>query len=768
MHFSRFALFCLWAFSWGLNLCAAAADKTEPVPPGAELPAWPAVAVPAVDASSPTVRSAELELIHAKTPLAGFVIRLEGDTVGVGAPPSLIGYVYRGELRWLNCSTAPGQNQQVFSEPAGLRAVYECTDPDGGIWHVERRFQPGIPGAIEVRTEISVNQDRSVAFLPVLLVFPGVGSFGEAKRQGLFAGLEYLDNEPSSSEADVIGAAAKRQVPDNLKITFPLMAIQNNEHYVALNWQMRPFFCAVFDTPDRLFKSGGHVMGVLFPGSDGHNREEGKLLPRVTQLLHGGQILSSRATILGGRGSNVVPAVQHYLKLRPLPPLPGEADLPDYTAQAAGGWLDSKIREGTLLRHALAGSGFNPQPAADAALWMNWLAEHDTDSARGNRLRQTATNVLSAVAAEDLNSAGVGHIRYPVECLVFGHVAENAEHAEQTAKALLANFEPDGSVKYHPKPGGPDYAKTHFTNEASGLASRMVGDLLVAASFCGNHDLIEQGLQRLRALDRFKNGVPRGAQTWECPLHTPDILASAQMVDAYTLGYELSGDAGFLKEARYWAWTGIPFIYLVSPTELPVGLYATIPVFGATNWRAPVWLGLPVQWCGLVYADALYHLVRHDPQGPWKRIADGITASGIQQSWPLTNSDFQGLLPDSFVLRQQKRNGPAINPATVEACAVQYLTQNPVYDFRSFRDNGLVVHAPGSIAATGERKGQVRFQVQSWLQRPYYVLINGLKRKPTVAINGRKVELASPQQFIEKQGRLILQLEGQPTVELQL
>ena len=56
----------------------------------------------------------------------------------------------------------------------------------------------------------------------------------------------------------------------------------------------------------------------------------------------------------------------------------------------------------------------------------------------------------------------------------------------------------------------------------------------------------------------YANTVPRGAQTWEVPLHTPDILASAHLVSAYTLGYELSGDPALLDRAKYWAWTGVP------------------------------------------------------------------------------------------------------------------------------------------------------------------------------------------------------------------
>jgi len=113
--------------------------------------------------------------------------------------------------------------------------------------------------------------------------------------------------------------------------------------------------------------------------------------------------------------------------------------------------------------------------------------------------------------------------------------------------------------------------------------------------------------------------VPRGAQTWECPLHTPDVLASAYSRAGLHVGYELTGEPALLAQARYWAWTGLPFIYLRDPAGQGIGRYLTPPVYGATSWVAPVWMGLPVQWCGLVYADALFRLVRHDPKASGNR-----------------------------------------------------------------------------------------------------------------------------------------------------
>lgn len=473
-----------------------------------------------------------------------------------------------------------------------------------------------------------------------------------------------------------------------------------------------------------------------------------------------------QATLMGGLGDSVVTAIRQYVALRSLPDLPATLNFQQYASTAAGGWLDSKIREGNLFRHAIAEGNFAPGPAADAAVWMDWLASRTHLQDLAARLRATATNALAAVRPADIDASGVGHVRYPVASLIYGHVAEAAVRAEQNGHALLGRFDSDLSVKYHPHAGGPDYGKTHFSDEANGLTSRPVQDLLEAAAFSGDSGLLAAALERLRAMKKFSNGVPRGAQTWECPLHIPDILASAQMVRAYTLGYELSGDLDFLEQARYWAWTGVPFVYLVNPTSEPVGPYATIAVFGATQWKAPVWLGLPVQWCGLVYADALYRLVRDDPTGPWKRLADGIAASGVQQSWPSTDRAMQGLLPDSFVLRAQHRNGPAINPATLLASATRFFGQAPVYDFWCFRKNGLRVHAPGPLTAIKEKNGRISFQVGSWVDHPYYVLINGLTKKPQLKINGKATDCAAPHEFQEKEGRLILKVEGDSRIEL--
>jgi hypothetical protein len=619
---------------------------------------------------------------------------------------------------------------------------------------------------VMVESRFTADRDRDVIYLPMFTLLSGLGTFGTNKAQGLFSGLEYLENEPSSSEADITGPESKRQVPDMLKVTFPLMALTAQERYVGLAWEPGPDTCAVFDSPDRLFGSGGHLMGILFPGSNGQSRQEGSLLPYGSVLVRSNTPVVLRATLLGGQGATIVPAVQQYISLRGLPPMPAPVlNASDYFNLAAHSWLDSQIRSNSLFRHA-AWTGFNPQPAADASVWMRWLADKVTDPALQSRLTNTASAALAQVpGTQNYNSYQIGHVQYPLPGLLYNAALANAVTAQANAQGLLPNFQADGTVLYRPTTGGTDYGRTHYAPDANGYTATYVSSLLENAAFAGDRSLLESALRYLQAMDKFRNTVPRGAQTWEVPLHTPDILASAKLLRCYTLGYELTGNPDYLAQARYWAWTGVPFVYLAPPTDGAVGDYATIPVFGATAWVMS-WFGVPVQWCGLVYADALDRFAKHDPAGPWRQIADGIAASGIQQSFPIDDPERLGLLPDSFLLRPQVRAGPPINPGTVQAVALRYFGQPPVYDFASFPWHGLRVFAPGQLGGISETGGGIKFTITNWAGFATTVMVNGFTNQPGVRLNGQDTPLGFPHQYQSSAGRLVLRVLGTVTVEI--
>ena len=346
-------------------------------------------------------------------------------------------------------------------------------------------------------------------------MLPGLGSFGTNKTQALFAGVEYLDNEPSSSEADLIGPAAKRQLPDTLKLTFPLMAVAAEERYLGLIWEPAPNLSALFDSPDRVFGSAGHVMGILFPGANGANREEGNPLPYFGEVLHAHQPLVLRATLIGGPGHSIVPAVQQYVQRRGLPPLPEpRPGAQDFFRLAARGWLDSKLREGDLYRHAAP--SFGPQPAADAAFWTLWLSGRVGEPALSERLADSASRALTPMNPRNYNGAQVGHVRYPLPALIFGAVAENA--AARASMAARCSGDSRRMALSCIRPRGLDYGKTHWTREANGLTAGVVAGLLEAATFSGDPARSATAWTGFVSWTSFATPCAR-RQTWEIPLH---------------------------------------------------------------------------------------------------------------------------------------------------------------------------------------------------------------------------------------------------------
>lgn len=733
-------------------------------------PSWPGPDLARPLKAAHTVRSGPVSAV-----LDGgeVELRVAGTAVARRHAALPIGYETGETVQWLS----PSAGRTTVEPDGGKGALvrWRATDAGGAAWCVEHRWTPGrVEGTLEVDLRVTVSRDRAVVFLPLLVWCAGEADAGTHKGQALLAGLEYLEDEPSSSEADVRGPASRRRVPADYKLTFPLMTLQANGRYAALAWDRDERVAALFDSPDRTFGSGRHLMGLLFPGCDGRNRTEGALMPNDAALLRAGEPLVVRMRLLAGQGGNVTAAVRHWTQVAGIPAPPASGyDAAAYLRLAAHGWLESGIREGPRFRHAVWSGLFGPQPAVDAAFWMDWLAQRlqTTDSALATQLRETARAAREGVAPEAFARSTVGHVRTPAPLLTSPHAAAAVAERARQGHAALKRFERDGYIPYLAPAGGPDYGSTHFEPEANGLAGPVVKDVLESALISGDAELKAAGLRHLRALNaRFGGRVPRGAQTWEIPLHTPDILAAAHLIEANVLGHELTGEAGFLHEAEYWAWTGLPLVYLDAPRTGPVGLYGTIAVLGATNWQYPVWLGQPVQWCGLVYAEALFHLARHEAGGPWRRVAEGIAAASLQITWPVSDRARGGLLPDYFVLPAQQRDGPAINPATLQGAAARLFGLGETCTHRVFLKHGVAVVAPGNIEEAAEDGRGLRVTVAPALDGPCTVLFNGLAEPPAgLRINGRPADGGTaPHTFDPNTGRLFLVVEGRTTLELRL
>ena len=692
------------------------------------------------------IESGSLKISYFGGGIGDLVAEVAGQEMASAYDRELLGVLCDDTVEWLDLKNA----SVSVGDEGCIDLLAQLADSRGGVWQIRRTLRPGpVDGTAVVDAQVQVNEDREIVCLPWLTLFPGLGTFGSSKNQGLFAGLEYLEDEPSSSEADITTVERVRRVPDPTKVTFPLMAIAAEGRYIGLIWEPSEWVGPLFDSPDTIFGSDAHVMGLTGPAV-GKRRFENGLVAHTPIQLMANTPLAARMWIVAGEGATVVPAVQQYVRLRGLPPVPQiEGGLPEAARLLAHGWLDSAIREGGLFRHAVWADLFAAGPAPDAAMFMDWLAASldDDDAELIGELSVVRDLALAEVPSNRHFDGGVSHVRPPTPSLLFGDVAAYVERRHSAAQNAITNFDPCGVKVY--RPGTVDYGKTHFANHANGYGADDLVTALEGATLRADGQWIEAALELLdQQTLLYANTVPRGAQTWEIPLHTPDILASGLLVKAYTLGYLISGREDYLEQARYWAWTGVPFVYLANPTVGAVGPYATIPVLGATGWQG-LWFGRPVQWCGLVYASALCQLSEYDPQGPWRQIASGITAAGLQMAWPVDDADRQGLLPDFFLLESQHRDGPAINPGTTQAHVPELFDAGAIYDVRRLPEAGCFVHAPCRIREIVEEGEVISFTLDGWGARQglrsYHVLVSGWpRRRPDVTLYGPDEEADTP------------------------
>ncbi len=684
-----------------------------------------------IGGSLASVESGPLEFEHFGGRWGKIALKVNGVEMASGSDSELIGLAFDDHPEWLSLKKAEVRflhqpERSVFATIAAIE------DSEGGQWEIRRTVRPATQkGTLLVETELSVDRDRDVLHFPWLTIFPGLGTFDTSKTQGLFAGLEYLCDEPSSSKADIATPDHVRRVPDPVKITFPLMAISQAGNYIGVIWEPSETIAATFDSPDRIYDSDAHIMALSAPGV-GELRFENDFAGHSPFTLKANVPLKNSLLIIGGTGNTVVPAVKHYVAIKGLPSVPQfSGGLDSAVTLLAHGWLDSQINEDALFRHAVWGTNFPASPAADAAMFVDWLAVHAKDQGLRERLDNLEHQALQRIPAGQPFSSSVSHAQLPTAPLVFGRTVDFVRQRRDEARRLLRNFDADGVRLYRPAAGKPDYSTTHFAKHANGLAARDMVRILEGATLSADKELIEEALELLdRQTALYAETVPRGAQTWEAPLHTPDILASANMVRAYALGYVISGREKHLEQARYWAWTGVPFVYLQPPTSQPVGSYSTIAVLGATNWKAPLWLGRPVQWCGLVYGSALHRLSKYDPAGPWKKIANGITATGLQMTWNLEDQERQGLLPDFYDLREQIGAGPAINPGTVQAHLAELFGNGTIYDMERLRDRRWFIHAPCITSNIREDGDSASVTTDGWGDKSYHVLISGVEQEP--------------------------------------
>jgi hypothetical protein len=487
---------------------------------------------------------------------------------------------------------------------------------------------------------------------------PVVRAHGELE-QGLFAGLEYLGRrERSSSNLDIETPEHIRFAPDPLKVTMPLMAFVTNRASIALTWDdmsLQP----VYATPNFFDGTADHRMSL-----------RGKTV-HVTLRVANDPLEESIAWMVRKQG---------------LPELPTAPRTKQQQRELCLAGLSGPLKNEQGWGHCVQ-QRWKRQPFSDMASTLWRLGGQIPDYKR--------------------YAFGGAHVPNGTIYFVSGRAERWLDIQRQRIAGFLGRQQPDGSYRYQGK-----YARGHFEDTASGVCALPAARMLEFAYQTGDQQALQAGIRTLNYMKRFR--TPRGAQVWEVPLHTPDQLASAYLVWAYTRGYELTGNEEYRRLARKWALSGLPFTYLWS--RYPIMAYSTPPVYGATNWVAPNWMGLPVQWVGGVYAYALTRLAPHDESVDWNHVARGILISAQQQQYPEGTS--LGLLPDSFNLPNQRRQPADINPCAL--VSLQMALDGEV-DFLSVaRKENVVVAAPFPVTVRGTTA-----EIDAPPGVAYQVLVNG-------------------------------------------
>lgn len=556
---------------------------------------------------------------------------------------------------------------------------------------------------VEYRAQISSQRKLLAFYGPMLYVKTGQRGREHHRYDAIFPGLEYLeDDEQSSSTLDIAPPYHIRRVPHPNKITIPLMAISDSGASIitGMMWDALDKWDGEHDRPAAVFASpnwfeemeGYDVMGLFVPSAlpewIADNQTEAHapyLLTPDCMLTLKAQLFSISPTevahpIEHGRpasaedighptvgskniqkNASAVTAINYWIERYGLPePLvPPRGDWKSelqfsLTAYMDTLWVADKQTWHNTLDWDPWGMRLNPEFAHQ--LWMGAHALPEVPQRAGYLQR-------ASFAIDKLGLGLGGKLPFFV-----GHLNDIITHEKQRIIHTMTTQDDDGGWRFNPDHLNAvdtihhqDYHLLGNPGDVEiGLCAQNAYEILRYVAMTGDEESLQAGLKALEFMKQFK--IPRAAQVWEVPVHTPDVLAAAHATQAYLQAYKITQNTAYLDDAVRWAYTGLPFVYLWQLPNMPYMLYASIPVFGAT-WFTHSWFGVAVQWNGLDYAYALFELAEYDDSLPWAKIARGLTVSAMYQQE--TTEHFKGLYPDSYNMMDRSTSAWKLAPMQI-------------------------------------------------------------------------------------------------------
>ena len=456
------------------------------------------------------------------------------------------------------------------------------------------------------------------------------------RDEAVFPGLEWLvDDELSSDSLDIAADHPDRvrYVVHPHMVTIPVIGIHGPHGTVGVRWDSLPpsqhrRVAVAFASPDRFNHQRSHLVEIFLPPVPEYTPVNHRVAEKPYHLDGQNPLVLAASIQLEGQAADALSPIEDYVKSKkpdPAHPLP-HTSFPQEIVFSTRAYLeslwDAETRKWwtTKGNAILSSQGLPPDFAADLMLGAMLTTDQD--------LKKRCLDRVSEVCQV---------LRLPprLDALRIGGRADRVWANAGRVVALLASRRDDGSWRFDAdRPGtgpfvGMDYRELgpHDALEV-GTCARNAYEVLAFARITDDQALYREMILTLELMEQFR--VPRAAQVWEVPVHTPDILAAADAVDAYLEAYRISGEKRWLDDAILWARRGLPFVYSWSDAEKPYLQGASIPVFGAT-WYRGSWFGRPVQWNGLRYANALLKLAEYDESQPWRGVAELLVRSAIHQ-----------------------------------------------------------------------------------------------------------------------------------------
>lgn len=721
--------------------------------------------------------SAALELVPAAAAGPGFgAARLWARTAtgwqSAGLLHPLAEIVWRDEAKDLIVRRHPAfvaaEVSRLETPTAARRLELRATIPiEVASWNsaLDLRWvtRAGLPAALRVRAMLGGPSTAEILRFgaPALRRFSR--DVDPLDRYALFGGLEFLEPGWRSSSPRAVGPRfAERSCPHPFKISLPVMAIEQSGVTTALLWdplqswpEDKSLPAATFASPNSREDDASHVLQLSLPSVprflDENNswarwpiRPDGHGI-RIDFLVH----LAS--------GEPIARTARLWYEHFGTPP----SATPPYDPSSIHG----------LIAQAYGETLFWP---AEKGWRSHWFIEKSSY----HRADFAAEILLHARLSGErrwLEATGIDASRALIDTA--GRLWDRAIGGESAATAAVSRMREDGTFAYHDSPAAKDATRRHSGGQFDSLGeegSTSLGTcvqgalpLLRHARWSGDESLLPAARKALDAMRRFR--VPRGAQVWEVHQDVPDIRAAALAVEAFRIGFLISGDEACLDDAAYWATAGLPFVFswrtphdrepvtvktsrdrdggsgqrdfpareLFADERREVNPYGVIPVFG-TSFYAVSWFGVLVQWCGLEWAWKVLELTEHRPDPLLEAVARGVTRSGLQQTFD--REPWTGLYPDVWNLEGNWAGGALISPhLLVEALHAGGVLHPALKTWSRRAGSGadaLLVHGWGEVQELRRDAGRLEVRVRFLAGETGEIVIARAARPKRVLVSG--------------------------------